>query len=94
MIDHIYIFTGPVQSGKTTVLEKWIKYKPGIGGFLTPDIEHKHLFYDILNDRFFPFQLQTIADSDDIDVGRFIFSGKIFELAKSLISTSIIEKFN
>lgn len=94
MNERIYILTGPVQSGKTTWFQKWIINNPATGGFLTPDMEGMRMFYDIMNDRYLPFQLQSLEDIDDIAVGRFIFSGKIFDLAKSLIYAASHEKFN
>lgn len=40
-MNRIYLFSGEIKSGKTTMLEKWISENPGSDGILAPCINGK-----------------------------------------------------
>lgn len=82
-----FIFTAPVNAGKTTNLMNWAKDKPQLGGFLAPDIEEvRHLF--TLGDRqLHEFQLkeQVLTQTGPehiINIHEFNFSARAFAMAR------------
>jgi molybdopterin-guanine dinucleotide biosynthesis protein A/nucleoside-triphosphatase THEP1 len=70
-----------VQSGKTTLLQKWLKNKVA-AGILTPDVNGKRVLYDIAEKA--TYELELNENSEGIKIGKFVFSSDTFELAKSV----------
>lgn len=82
----IYIFSEPIQTGKTTLLTQWIASETNIGGILTPDINGQRVLYDIGAGLLKPFQL---ANSEDgIPIGQFVFDPRTFEYAGNILQDS------
>lgn len=82
----IHIFSQPIRTGKTTLLLNWVKGQKSIGGILMPDIEGKRKIYDIHRGIYHDMELDE--DNNDlfvIQVGKFKFSGEVFELSKEVL---------
>jgi nucleoside-triphosphatase THEP1 len=74
----VYILTGPVHSGKSTALKNWLDNKSeSQGGFLHLG-SPKALF--MLNDKeYFPFEKDKTTTTNDVLVGKYIFSSIAFD---------------
>ena len=87
---NILIFTGPVRSGKTTMLWNKFAARENVGGFLTPDEENGiRQFYDIAGKTFLPFELPAESDLPAVEIGRFRFSAATFERGKEMLLAPI-----
>ncbi len=76
----IYILTGPIGSGKTTKLEKWVKKQKSVGGILMPVIEGKRHLYSIHSGELIPVELKDDVSTDEvIKIGKYRFSKNVFE---------------
>jgi nucleoside-triphosphatase THEP1 len=87
---HIYIFTGPIQSGKTSRLFEWLKSVPGAGGFLTPDINGRRKLLDIASHKLHPFEVDDTYAGSVVSVGKFRFSKAVFDKGKEMIGHAAI----
>jgi nucleoside-triphosphatase THEP1 len=93
---HIYILSGPVQSGKTTALLNWAAGRNDVFGILTPVQKpvpenstgkgHRE-FMDTHTGETFPMEAR--AGETALTVGRFEFSKQNFEKAIALIRNAI-----
>ncbi len=88
----IFVFSQPIQTGKTTSLQQWIAGKRNIGGILTPDIDGKRMLFDIARQTYFPLQLND-ADTG-IRIGRFVFSEAAFENGRNILRKSLDQKYD
>lgn len=76
----IYILSEPVQTGKTSIIEKAIHNTNHIGGFLTPTIDGKRKIKNLHNQELVEFEV--LAESKNtIAVGKFIFKDSAFSEA-------------
>jgi nucleoside-triphosphatase THEP1 len=73
----IILLTGPVQTGKTTLLYNWVKTKSAVAGVLTPIKDGSRFFYTPHNESWLPMEAND--DEDKLLVGRFVFSKQNFE---------------
>ena len=65
MTNPFNIITGPVRTGKTTRLSKWLSQRERLGGFLTPDGEDGlRLMFDLETRRHLPFEVSTVAKQE------------------------------
>jgi molybdopterin-guanine dinucleotide biosynthesis protein A/nucleoside-triphosphatase THEP1 len=87
----IYILSQPIQSGKTTLINEWIKNMHSVGGILTPDINGSRKLLDIHNQTYYNLQLQD--DEIGIKIGRFVFDDKVFSMAREIITKAINGQF-
>lgn len=78
----IIIFTGPVQSGKTTWLMNWLSERSDVSGFLCPDIEGRRCFYQIEDKTMLPLEVKKSTMESTVEIGRFVFFKKTFDVAK------------
>ena len=78
----IFILSQPVQSGKTTLLQKWLENKDA-AGILTPDVNGKRILFDISEKK--QDELELSENSEGIKVGKFVFSSDTFDKAKSIL---------
>ncbi|MBK9255585.1 MAG: hypothetical protein IPM42_08880 [Saprospiraceae bacterium] len=75
----IYILSGPIRSGKTTALQKWLaENQIRAGGFLTPDQDGKRIIYDIELNSGYPLEVHESLSRNIIKVGHFTFDNDIF----------------
>ena len=88
MANNIFIFSRPIRTGKTTELMQWIAGKANVAGFLTPDVNEARMLYDIRKKAYFKMQLGESDDEESISVGRFLFSRKAFNTAKSILAST------
>ncbi len=76
----VIIFTGPIGSGKTTQLEKWVKTQNNISGILMPVLEGERHLYSIYSRKLVPVEINEESSSDEIiKIGKFNFSKKVFD---------------
>ncbi len=78
----IFILSQPVQSGKTTRLQKWLQNKDA-AGILTPNVNGKRVLNDIAEKKYYELELNENADG--IKVGKFVFSNVTLDIAKSIL---------
>ena len=88
MRNNIYIFSRPIQSGKTTLLAKWVSNCPDAAGILTPDIDGKRCLLDIATTTMHPLEVPA-THPNHISVGRFRFNNEVFQTAQSILRQSV-----
>ena len=82
---NIYIFSAPVQSGKTTLLMNWVNTQQNICGILAPDVDGKRKVFDISTKTYFDFETNNTPQSEElISVGRFHFNKSAFAQAQRI----------
>ena len=83
----VFIWTGPIHSGKTTRLADWLKGRDA-GGILTPKIDGKRWFRDIAGGR--TFLMDASEDSATvIQIGKHCFDAAAFSEASGIIREAI-----
>jgi nucleoside-triphosphatase THEP1 len=89
----IYIFTGSVQSGKTTRLLQWIKRKQ-CAGILSPIIKNKRHIYSILSDKSRCLEVDDLNDDkiDKVTIGKYNFSNEVFGWARKQLAHALDAK--
>jgi molybdopterin-guanine dinucleotide biosynthesis protein A len=92
MTSRICILSQPVQTGKTTLLMRWISTYSSIGGILTPDVNGKRMLFDIARNTYHPFQLEN--GEAGIRIGRFVFDSNVFEQARNILSQSASDQYS
>ncbi len=84
----IYIYTGAIQSGKTTRLGQWLKSHPEADGLLAPIVQGKRCLKRILTTEARCLQ-PPLNEGDCVEVGRFKFSARAFKWGnEQLLQTS------
>jgi len=81
----IILFSGPIHSGKTTRLQKFIEGK-NCDGILAPIIEGKRNIKRIKTGEIKPLETES---EDSIVIGKYKFSKEAFEWAKQQIKESL-----
>lgn len=83
----IYIFSRPIQSGKTTELQKWCNLQKNVYGILMPDINGCRKIVDINENKIFDAECVDYIDTKEllISVGRFNFYITAFEKANLIL---------
>jgi molybdopterin-guanine dinucleotide biosynthesis protein A/nucleoside-triphosphatase THEP1 len=79
----IYIYSQPIQTGKTTRLQNWVNAHKQMGGILTPDINGSRKLFRINTNETHDFQQAN--DTNAISIGRFHFNASKFELARNTL---------
>ena len=87
----IYIFSGPVHSGKTTALQQWceqIGKTKAVAGILMPDINGSRKIYDIKTKEIFDIECTDPEHTTGslTTVGRYHFYNATFEKANAIIA--------
>lgn len=90
-LSQIFILSQPIQSGKTTLLQEWIKGQNNIGGVLTPDINGIRKLLDLSTNTYHTLQLDE--DGEGVNIGRFVFDPKGFQTAQKLLLDSLDKNF-
>jgi len=86
----INIYTGPIGSGKTTQLERWMLERKDVCGILMPVIKGVRHIYSISSGKY--FRVEAGADDPEeevIRIRKFRFSKKVFKLANFEIEESL-----
>jgi nucleoside-triphosphatase THEP1 len=85
----ITIITGPVSSGKTTLLKRFVEKTSDCAGFLCPDKEGRRGLYAIARDTWYPFEVGEDSFQETIQVGRFLFLPDSFALMQRLLEEGL-----
>ena len=80
----IKIFTGPVHTGKTTRLFKYISDKQSVDGILSPIVNEKRIIYHISSKTIKEFEVKNSSENT-ITIGKYIFLNKSFDWANEQI---------
>lgn len=82
-VSPIYILSGPVRSGKTTRLEKWVQAQANIDGILAPVIDEKRCLRHIASAETKLLEKRNCSEADQlIRIGRHTFSEEVFTWAR------------
>lgn len=81
MKNRVIILSDAVRTGKTTVLQEWVKKRQNVSGFLSPDINGKRMFQDVETGEVIPME----TENKDLKVGRFAFDSHSFLLVEKRI---------
>ncbi len=84
----IYIFSGPVHSGKTTKLSKWLagKYAAGI---LAPVVNNqRHLLNILTNEKRLLDSKRSVESKEVTSIGKYVFENSVFEWGCKIILES------
>lgn len=80
-MSRIYIYSGPIHSGKTTRLDKWIKQMPSVAGVLTPLINGKRYLHFVPTGEMHLLE-SDLSDTDLIEqIGKYKFLKKVFQIS-------------
>jgi len=90
-MNRVIVITGPVQSGKTTLLMRIFKDRQDVYGFLCPDLEGQRYFFDLGTKQWMEFEVKGTPDfTDTFTVGKYSFRSEVFSLAKHMIDQAFI----
>jgi len=92
----IYIFSRPIQSGKTTELLEWCNQQKNTAGILMPDINGCRKFFNINTREVFDGECINPALTAEplTTVGRFHFFTAAFEKASTILSDALSQNPN
>jgi len=82
----LFILEGPVKSGKTTLLSNWINGREDVDGILAPVINGERCLLHISSLESHPLE-SPANKKDQVKIGRFTFSQKVFLWAQERLST-------
>jgi len=89
----VYIFSGPVHSGKTTRLRDWLKNK-NAAGILSPVIRNKRYLLDIDTNEKRQLELEESSISANTTIiGKYVFKNSVFEWGCKVIIDSISRSY-
>lgn len=83
---NIYILSQPIQTGKTSLLFKWVQQNKA-AGILTPDVDGKRKLYDVSGKVYYDLQLNE--GQEGMRIGRFVFDRQAFEKARQVLERSL-----
>ena len=91
----ILLYTGPVQSGKSSRLLSFVQNRNDVGGILSLVIDGKKYLYDISTGE----KKQLEEDSyekvfDLVTVGKYKFKTEVFEWGRSILKNASTGKYN
>lgn len=83
----IFIFTGPVHSGKTSALLKWCNRQENIAGVLMPDMDGSRKIINLHSKEVFAIECtDPLHTSEPLTViGRYYFYTAVFEKANHIL---------
>ncbi len=82
----IYIFSGPVQSGKTTRLMHWIRERENADGILAPVIGgYRHLYHIGEDEKKLLEVEKEEANTETMRIGKYVFSNEAFCWAQRIL---------
>jgi nucleoside-triphosphatase THEP1 len=92
----IYIFSRPVQSGKTTELLEWCNLQKNIHGILMPDINGRRKVFNLNTKEIFDAECIDTANTKEplTSIGKFYFYTAAFEKANSILLHAISQTPN
>lgn len=84
MISNLFIFTGAIQSGKTTTLFKLLTIAGGADGILQPLIDGYRCLYCIKDKRLLPLEVAE-REQGTLQIGRYRFLRSSFDAANQYL---------
>ncbi len=86
-VNKFYILTGAVQSGKTSLLQKFCAEIKNVDGFICPDeethdLDELRILIDLDSNTKYLFQKNENIKPTDIRIGQFIFDAETFIIAQ------------
>ena len=82
----IFIYTGPVKSGKSTSLFEWIETKSDVAGILSLMFEGKKQLYAIARKE---MKCLESGAGEPISIGRYNFDNKVFKWAQNQLLSEL-----
>jgi nucleoside-triphosphatase THEP1 len=87
MSNKVIIFTGKIQTGKTTLLQQFCKEINDVAGIITPIVNGKRVFYDIAGNIF--FTMKANENEKIVAVGNYLFSKTAFIKANKILLNAV-----
>ncbi len=88
--NNIYLLTGKVNSGKTTILSEWIQRKKNCGGILQPKINGKRFLLNIRTGEEKSLEvINGISSVNVVRVGKYSFNIATLDWAKNILMNEI-----
>lgn len=89
----IFIFSRPIQSGKTTELLNWCSQQQNIAGVLMPDINGRRKILDVKTKTIFDMECTDAANAGKplTSIGRFHFYTAAFESANLILINALAQ---
>ena len=87
----VFLLTGPIRSGKTSSLLKWIEGRTDVSGILTPLVDGKRVFMNIETKEIFPMEASS-DETKKLVIGKYEFSKKNFNKAIEIVQSAISNK--
>jgi nucleoside-triphosphatase THEP1 len=79
----IFVFSGPIHTGKTTRLAEWIKNKKDVDGILQPVIDGKRHLKHISSGEIQLLEISPASHEKNIlEIGDYIFNNDVFTWAR------------
>lgn len=89
-MNNIYIFSGPIESNKTTRLMIWAAAQQNIDGIFQPVVDGKRFLYHVKSKNLKLLEIDKSYQQDEIiTIGRFSFSKRVFEWAQETLLDSV-----
>jgi len=86
---HVYFFSGPVHSGKTTRLIKWSQSRSSLDGIVAPLINGQRYLRHLVSGEQRLLQLPEAGDNKNADrIGAYRFSREAFNWAQQKLQTA------
>ncbi len=88
----IYIFSRPVQTGKTTALAAWAALQKNVGGILMPDREGSRWMLDLNNNNLWEATCNDTISADEAlyHIGKFSFYKHAFDAANDILLKAFV----
>jgi len=83
MSNNIFILTGDIQTGKTTLLQQFCQQQKNAAGILTPIVNSRRMFYDIAGNLL--FEMEAAGNEEQVAIGKYLFSAAAFTEAKRIL---------
>ncbi len=89
----VYLLSQPVNSGKTTLLSRYIQDNPNVAGILAPDVDHQRWLVDITSQERRRLTLDKHSDPNEaIIIGGYAFSASTFAWARMKLREAFQKK--
>lgn len=88
-MSRIYIYSGPIHSGKTTRLEKWAERTQAVDGILAPLIDGKRHLKFLSEGKVYLLEADSSKTGSTIRIGDYIFLNSVFKKAREYVSNLV-----
>lgn len=83
---NVYLFTGPIKSGKSSRLFEWIKAKKSVAGILSLLVDDKKQLYSISKKRGKSLECNL---ENSLKIGRYQFDPEVFSWARKALINDV-----